>query len=187
MGSAVYTRPTASNSHTLILRIWYASYNNDGLQRCSGELCSRIALTFAAVYLWRVYNWRGRFARLKLVGGGPSNPRSWEVRAVKWRWHVVPNCCKGSYTSGCYVPFREPPTKVFWQTAGWEAGTALCCACHCAALYEGGRVTSSCLCCRLLLCFCRRYIASGTPVHHQELLWVLFQCLWICYQGKKQI
>jgi hypothetical protein len=69
--------------------------------------------------------------------------------------------------SGCYVPFQEPPTKVFWQTAGREAGTALCFACHCAALYEGGAVTSSCLCCRLLLCSCRRHLASGAPVHHQ--------------------
>jgi len=89
--------------------------------------------------------------------------------------------------SGCYVPFQEPPTKVFWQTAGREAGTALCFACHCAALYQGGTVTSSCLCCRLLLCSCRRHLASRAPVHHQELFWLLFQCLWICYQGKKQI
>jgi hypothetical protein len=90
-------------------------------------------------------------------------------------------------TSRCYVPFQEPPTKVLWQTAGREAGTALCFACHCAALYEGSTVTSSCLCCRLLLCSCRRHLASGAPVHHQELLCILFQCLWICYQGKKQI
>ena len=36
--------------------------------------------------------------------------------------------------SRCYVPFQEPPTKVFWHTAEREAGNALCFACHCAAL-----------------------------------------------------
>jgi hypothetical protein len=89
--------------------------------------------------------------------------------------------------SGCYVTVQEPPTKVFGQTAGREAGTELCFACYCAALYQGSRVTPSDLCCRLLLCSCRRHLASGAPVHHQELFWLLFQCLWICYQGKKLI
>ena len=75
------------------------------LQRCSGGVCSKITLTFAAFYLWRVYNWRSWFARLNHVGGGPSHPQSWEVRAVKWRGQVVPNCYKCSYT--CFQVLRS--------------------------------------------------------------------------------
>jgi GRAM domain. len=45
--------------------------------------------------------------------------------------------------SGCYVPFQEPPTQVFWQIGGRESGTALCFACHCVALYLGRTVTPS--------------------------------------------
>jgi hypothetical protein len=37
------------------------------------------------------------------------------------------------------------------------------------------------------MCTCRRYFASGAPVHHQELFCILFQCIWICYKGEKQI
>ena len=43
-----------SISHTFILRMWFANYNNEGLQRCSGEVYSKITLTFGATYLWRV-------------------------------------------------------------------------------------------------------------------------------------
>ena len=85
---------------------------------------------------------------------------------------------------GCYVQFLEPPTNVFWQRRGKEAGTALCFACHCAALYVD---CISCLCCRLLLCSCRSHLVAGAPVHHHEILWTLFLCLWICFQGNKQM
>lgn len=43
------------------------------------------------------------------------------------------------------------------------------------------------LCFRLLMCSCGRYLAPGAPVHYQELLCILFQCIWVCYQGEIQI
>jgi hypothetical protein len=123
-----------------------------------------------------------------MLVGDLRPPQSWEVRAVKWRGHVVPNCCKCSYTCFqvlCSVSGTADQSILADRKEGSRECTVLCMSL--CALYEGGTVTSPCLCCRLLLCSCRRHLASGAPVHHQELLWILFQCLWICYQGKKQI
>jgi len=56
---------------------------------------------------------------------------------------------------GCYVQFQEPPTKVFWQTAGREPGTAVLLhgtVLHCDTVL---------FCCRLLLYSCRRHLAAG--------------------------
>jgi hypothetical protein len=119
------------------------------------------------------------------------------------RGHVVPNCrkCFRVVRTLSGETSREPPTAGFGHRGEGKKGLRF--TWHCAALYAGGRVIALYMtlcrtvrgrqhnmilfCCRLLLCSCRRHFASGAPVHHQELLCILFQRLWICYQGKKQI
>ena len=89
--------------------------------------------------------------------------------------------------SGANVQLQEPPTVAFWQTGRREAGTALCFAWHCAALYKGCTVPPSCYCCRLLLSYCRRHLAARASVHNQALSLILLHCVWISSQGKKLI
>jgi hypothetical protein len=85
MSSEVTARLTASISHTFILRMCSANYNNDCLQRCSSELCSIIALTSLTCH----YNWRSWPAHLLTMLLGDLRTRkvmgSWSCQVARAR------------------------------------------------------------------------------------------------------